>query len=205
MLEKVISTRLLSFLESNDIFEKFQSGFRARHSTDTALLRVFNDLVLTVDFGCAAILNLEFDCCLWYDRSWDPVVAPRPMCRYQRCSPHAASVLPDWQELLCSFGWFLLQCGPSYLRGALRLRFGPIIIFFIHAAPGFHSQIHNVSFHCYADDVQIYLPFKLQCKDSLQPLLACLDDIKTWMDICFLNLNDFKTEVIVFGHPKIIL
>ena len=60
---------------------------------------------------------------------------------------------------------------------------------------------HNVSFHCYADDVQIYLPLKLNCKDSLTPLLACLNDIKTWMSINFLNLNDSKTEVIVFGHP----
>ncbi len=61
---------------------------------------------------------------------------------------------------------------------------------------------HNISFHCYADDVQIYLPLKKNCKDSLNPLLACLADIKTWMSQSHPYLNDNKTEVIVFGHPE---
>lgn len=56
VLEKVICVQLQSFLIQNDIYEKFQSGFRSCHSTETALLRVFNDLVLTDDSGCAAIL-----------------------------------------------------------------------------------------------------------------------------------------------------
>ena len=56
MLEKVVFKQLQSFLTENSIHEKFQSGFRARHSTETALLRVFNDLILTVDSGSAAIL-----------------------------------------------------------------------------------------------------------------------------------------------------
>ena len=38
------------------MFEKFQSGFRARHSPETTLLRVFYDLVSIVNSGCAAIL-----------------------------------------------------------------------------------------------------------------------------------------------------
>ena len=49
-----MATQLLSFLTI--IFEKFQSYFRPRHSTESALLSVFNDIILTVDSGCAAIL-----------------------------------------------------------------------------------------------------------------------------------------------------
>lgn len=56
VLEKVIAVQLQSFLGQNCIYEKFQSGFRSGHSTETALLRVFNDLILTVDSGCAAVL-----------------------------------------------------------------------------------------------------------------------------------------------------
>lgn len=41
-----------------DMWKKFQLGFRARHSTEVALLRVFNDLVLTVDSGSPVILVL---------------------------------------------------------------------------------------------------------------------------------------------------
>uniref|UniRef100_A0A3P8QN42 Reverse transcriptase domain-containing protein n=1 Tax=Astatotilapia calliptera TaxID=8154 RepID=A0A3P8QN42_ASTCA len=60
----------------------------------------------------------------------------------------------------------------------------------------------NVSFYTFADDIQIHLPLRLDCKDSLQPLFSCLSDIKTWMALNFLHLNESKTEVIVFGLPK---
>ncbi len=42
----------------NNIFEKFQSGVRALHSTETALLKVTNDLLLAANRGARAILIL---------------------------------------------------------------------------------------------------------------------------------------------------
>lgn len=61
---------------------------------------------------------------------------------------------------------------------------------------------HNILFLCNADDVQIYLPLWKHSKDSLIPLLACLADIESWMSQSQLNLNENKSEFIVFGVPK---
>ena len=38
--------------------EKFQSAYKANHSTETALLRVYNDMLFSIDQGGGGILVL---------------------------------------------------------------------------------------------------------------------------------------------------
>jgi len=58
---------------------------------------------------------------------------------------------------------------------------------------------YNISYHCYADDSQLYLPVRLDATASFHVLLECVDDIKRWMTNNFLQLNEVKT---IF-HAKI--
>lgn len=51
-------TQLQSHLNSNYIFETFQSSFKSHHCTETALLKVLNDILLETDRGNAVALVL---------------------------------------------------------------------------------------------------------------------------------------------------
>lgn len=58
ILEKVVFFQVSCYLNSFNIFDKFQSGFQALHSPDSAPLNVYNDILLSVDIGSCAILVL---------------------------------------------------------------------------------------------------------------------------------------------------
>ena len=58
LIEKVISSRILKHIADNKLIDKFQSAYRCGHSTETALLRVYNDIVTMVGKGNGSYLVL---------------------------------------------------------------------------------------------------------------------------------------------------
>ena len=58
ILEKIVAAQLIAYMSSNSLFEVFQSGFRRFHSTETALTKVTNDVLLAMDAGDTSMLIL---------------------------------------------------------------------------------------------------------------------------------------------------
>ena len=51
VIEKVIALQIYEHLSNNDIVDSFQSAYKAGHSCETALLRVYNDITTTIGKG----------------------------------------------------------------------------------------------------------------------------------------------------------
>ena len=58
LIEKVNSSRILEHISDNELIDKFQSTYRCGHTTETALLRDYNDIVTMVGKGNGSYLVL---------------------------------------------------------------------------------------------------------------------------------------------------
>ena len=58
VIEKVVASRILDHMKENDLLDPMQSAYRSGHSTETALLRVHNDIVCAIDKGHGVFLIL---------------------------------------------------------------------------------------------------------------------------------------------------
>jgi hypothetical protein len=199
ILEKIVYSQLMAFLEEHNILEVFQSGFKSLHSTESALLRVFNDVFLATDSGDSVILVL-----LDLTAAFDTVDHVVLLSRLEQWVGIRGSAL-EWIRSYLTDRTFCVNLGDSVSSVAPLVCgvpqgsvLGPLL-FSLYLLPlGSIFRKHGMFFHCYADDTQIYVPLK-KGNNHINHLLKCLGDIRAWMALNFLNFNDRKTEVMVFG------
>ena len=202
-----MAERLCSHIEQHDLGERFQSAYKAHHSTKTALMRVQNDNASALDNSRAMMLAM-IDLSAAFDTVDHTKFVTLLQAKYG-----VMSVALEWFRSYltgchfrvkvgdCRSDLHSLRCGVP--QGSVL---GPIAFIMYTAQLENIVRRHGLSYHKYADDMQIYGDFDpasdadRQC--TQQQLEECLTEIRAWMLSYMLKINDDKTELMVFMNPQ---
>ncbi len=58
-------------------------------------------------------------------------------------------------------------------------------------------RCHSSHYHCYADDIQIYIACRPDSIHQTTSLSSCVNELKAWLNSHFLCLNLSKTEILI--------
>ena len=202
LVERVVCVQLVEHLKTNNLYEIFQSAYRQLHSTETALIRVQNDLLQAVDNEGRAILVL-LDLSAAFD-----TIDHQKLLNLLNQSFGIKGVALKWFESYLKDRTQTVQIG-SCTSTPVTLKYGvprgsvlgPILLTMYTTPFGNIFRKHGLNFHLYADDTQLYISFQpgvsVSKETAISCLEACIKDIKIWMTNNLLKLNDDKTELIV--------
>ena len=196
-------TLLLDHMTANNLLERHQSAYKSHHSTETALVLVQNDILGALDRRFGVILVL-----LDMSAAFDTVNHEILLSRLEQRYGMAGSVLAWMRSYLTDRSQCVyLQGGASSKTGvACGVPQGSVLgplSFSAYTAPiGDIIRRHNLGFHLYADDTQLYIKFEMTYIYrllSLRRIEQCLNDVCAWMGDNQLKVNDDKTVALVLS------
>lgn len=205
IIEKVVANQINHYLTTNKLFNEKQSAYRKHHSTETALLKMHNDILLNMHNKKVTALTL-LDLSAAFDTIDHPLLLSSLSSYFginDTCLSWIRSYLQDRYQCINLSGTLSKPVASHYgvPQGSVL---GPLL-FSLYTSP--LSDIidkHSINHHLYADDTQIYTSFfPDQCEHSLTNIENCLCKIQDWMYENKLKLNPDKTEFMLLGNHKL--
>ncbi|MEO1006360.1 MAG: reverse transcriptase family protein [Cyanobacteria bacterium J06638_38] len=196
MMERMVAQQLHSYLDEYSLYDTMQSAYRPNHSTETALLKVHNDIMMTLDSGNDAILCL-LDLSSAFDTIDHGILLNRLEHRFG-----VTGVALSWLKSYLDQRNQTVEIKGSrsspqpLLTGVPQGSvLGPVLFTMYMSPLGNLIRDHGCRYTCYADDTQLY--FNINRSDPAISLIQeCLSKIRLWMSRNRLKLNDGKTELI---------
>ena len=197
LLEKIMYLRLLDYLNHNNILTHSQFGFRKNHSTQMALLTLYDKIASAAnnhDYAVGVFINLS--------KAFDTLDHNVLLCKLHHYGIRGINL--DWfNSYLCNRAQYVsidniissarvISCGVP--QGSIL---GPLLfILYINDIVAASKLLHFILF---ADDTNLF--YSCRNFDSLiQTLNSELDKLALWFRANKLSLNISKTNFMFFGH-----
>ena len=201
ILEKIVFKQIVTHLQDNQLIDNFQSAYKSGHSTETALLKVVNDLVCDIDKGNISFLT-KLDLSAAFDTIDHDILFTRLSSTFG-IKDHALNLLKTYllnrnqkikinehysSEIPIEFG---------VPQGSVL---GPLIFAMYIYPIGEVINRDVFRYHQYADDTQLYTSCKpSSILNTVDQITSSTSDINDWMTTNKLKMNNDKTEIIVCG------
>ena len=206
LVERAVYDQTTDDVTQSGLYPILMSAYRLGHSTETALLKIQNDILAAMDNQRVTLLVL-LDLSAAFDTIDHQVLLNRLYVTYGI----TGTALKWFHSHLSNRKQRILING-SYSsdfdlpQGAPQGSCVGPLLFTLYASKLF--DVHVVEFHlpkvhAYADDTQLYISFKPDGSatetDAVDALQACIRDIRSWMVQDKHRLNDAKTEFLIIG------
>lgn len=196
-MPQAVAKQLSEFLLQNNLLDPNQSGFKSGHSTETALLSVTEALKEARAAAKSSVLIL-LDLSAAFD-----TVNHRILLSTLSNMGISGLALSWFESYLTGRSFSVSWLGQSSTSHHLTTGvpqgsvLGPLLFAIYTTSLGPIICSHGFSYHCYADDTQLYLSFPPDDPSISARVSDCLSDIATWMKAHHLQLNLSKTELLV--------
>ncbi len=182
IIEKVVSTQVYTYLLENNLIPSFQSAFRRHHSTETALVRVTNDILMSLDNKQQVALIL-----LDLSAAFDTLDHDILIDRFKNYFNISGKVLEWFQSYLQGrtqsviIGETISSPRDQQYGVPQGSILGPLL-FIMYIAPVQDVILkHNLNCMFYADDTQLYItidPTNSTC--ATDQLRSCVESFMHW-------------------------
>ena len=199
VMEKCVCQQFVKHLKDNNLQDIYQSAYRENSSVETAMLKIYNDALRSLDNGRSMLIIM-----LDLSAAFDTVDHGRLL--------HTLKTLIGLDDIVLR--WFA-----SYLKGRKQevciensvstpkhLMYGvpqgsilgPVLFSTYMIPLSRMLKDTGCSYHMYADDVQIYISLgQEEDDDDVNTLEKCVAMVNQWMTENFLQLNASKTEAVL--------
>ena len=204
ILEKLVLSQVSSYLNSHNLYNTCQSAYRPGHSTETALLKVVNDLFLSLNKGNISVLAL-----LDFSSAFDTIDHTILVHRLHTDFGFTDTVLQWFSSYLTDRTHYVSLCNhcsdfaPVHSGVPQGSVLGPILFTMYIKPLSAIIDSHSIIHHSFADDLQLQMsapPDRIS--ELLHSMQSCISDVKAWATVNMLRLNDSKTELMLVTSKR---
>ena len=204
ILEKLVLSQVSSYINSHNLCNTCQSAYRPGHSNETALLKVVDDLFLSLNKGNISVLAL-----LDFSSAFDTIDHPILVHRLYTDFGFTDAVLQWFSSYLTDRTHYVSlsnHCSAfTHVHSGVPQGsvLGPMLFTMYIMPLSAIIDSHSIIYHSFADDLQLQMSAPPDgISELLHSMQSCISDVKALLTANMLKLNDIKTELMLFTSKK---